>query len=202
MKNPMLMFDLETLGTGDNAAILQIGAVLFDPWEGPGGVYTIQGMEFNAHIDPADPEIGELDAPCVVWWMQQSDDARRRVFDRRSDGPEIDLVSLRNALKAFRRWICEHAEISEVRDLQAVWSHTSFDFKLIEQASRRLGLGAMFDRRADRDLRTLSAMGRSLGIEKPLFVGVQHDAVDDAFHQATYATTIIREMGVFKGEGE
>ena len=193
MKNPMIMIDLETLGTGDNAAIVQIGAVMFDPWEGPTGVYTMSGMEFNKHILLNDPDIGVLDAPCAAWWIRQSDDARRRVFD-----PELERVYLANALMKLNLWVRNQAQVERADEIKYVWSHTSFDWRILTQAYARLCIDFPFKRYASKDYGTLKAMGRSLDIDEPLFVGVQHDAVDDAFHQVTYATTIIRKLGVFK----
>lgn len=193
MKNPMVMIDLETLGTGDNAAIVQIGAVLFDPWEGPTGVYTAAGMEFNKHILLNDSDIGALDAPTAGWWIRQGEPARRRVFD-----PMLKRVYLANALMELNLWVRENAQVERADEIRYVWSHTSFDWRILNQAHTRLCVNFPFKRYANKDYGTLKGMGISLGIEEPLFVGVQHDAVDDAFHQATYATTIIRKLGVFK----
>lgn len=193
MKNPMIMIDLETLGTGDNAAIVQIGAVLFDPWEGPTGVYTMGGMEFNKHILLNDSDIGVLDAPTVGWWIRQSEDAHRRVFD-----PMLKRVYLANALMKLNLWVRENAQIERADEIKYVWSLTSFDWRILRQAYVRLCIDFPFKLSSSKDYGTLKAMGRSLNIDEPLFVGVQHDAVDDAFHQVTYATTIIRKLGVFK----
>ncbi len=185
-----LMIDLETLGTGDNAAIVQMAAVIFDPHAGPTGTYTLPGLEFNAHIELDDPNIGVLDAPCVHWWMQQSQVARDRVF-----GLQIEnRVPLSTALMQLMHWTDVHCDGEE---LDGVWSHLAFDWRLLVQAAKRCNV-RWFSRRLGCDYGTLKRLGQSLGIEEPLFVGVPHDAVDDAFHQSTYAALILQVMGALK----
>lgn len=60
MKNVML--DLETMGSGSKAAIVSIGAVLFDPMTGETGAefYQVVSLNSSAHY-------GELDPGTVIW---------------------------------------------------------------------------------------------------------------------------------------
>lgn len=184
-----VMFDLETLGTGDGAAIVQIGAVGFAPrWEHyPEGMMgSPDGGTFRAAIDFGDSEIGVLDAPTVHWWMGQSRDARRRMFGAQ------EREYLADALLRFTRW----AEDWNV-PIVGAWSHTAFDWQLLRQAYERCGLQMPFSRKHNRDYGTLKRVGEILGVEEPPFVGVKHDALDDACHQAAHANNILRKLHGF-----
>jgi DNA polymerase III epsilon subunit-like protein len=61
------MLDLETLGTGNNACILSIGAVKFDPF----GEGLQDDSRFEVFIDPQSCTDAGLviDASTVMWWM-------------------------------------------------------------------------------------------------------------------------------------
>src|ERR1039458_2426242 len=96
MKNVML--DLETLGTGNDAAIISIGACLFDP-RGDGVLIGVD-HRFYARVNPASSvEIGmKIDVSTILWWMQQSDAARKSTF-------EGDSLWIQHALKNFDEFI-------------------------------------------------------------------------------------------------
>ena len=65
-----VMVDIETLGTSSNSVILSIGAVEFDNEN--------LGAEFEVYIDPESCTDHGLviDAPTVMWWLGQSNEAR------------------------------------------------------------------------------------------------------------------------------
>ena len=67
-----VMLDLETMGLGPNAAIIAIGAVMFDP-------ETMQlGSEFYRiiNLESAVAAGGIMDAGTVMWWLEQGAAAR------------------------------------------------------------------------------------------------------------------------------
>lgn len=195
MTHPLhIMYDLETLGTGDGAAIVQLGATGFGfDWPEPeyeDGLMmgTPHGGQFRANVDLADPDIGVLDGPTVDWWLRQSEDARRRVFH------EPERLPLSRVLVQFREW----AESWPDCELVGLWSALDFDHRLLRQAYERTGLGWPDRwRKLGRDYRTLKWIGRELcGEEPPPFVGVQHDALDDACHQAAHAVKVLGQITV------
>jgi len=64
-----IMLDLETMGNGNNAAIIAIGAVKFDQDITDRFYKTI---DLDSSVD-----VGlEIDPSTVLWWMKQGDDAR------------------------------------------------------------------------------------------------------------------------------
>lgn len=71
-----IMLDLETMGTSPNAAIVSIGACFFDIKTrdiGPRFYCTL-------NLDEVVRTGGEMDASTVLWWMEQSDEARRAIY--------------------------------------------------------------------------------------------------------------------------
>ena len=193
MNLPHIMFDLETLSVADDACIVQIGAVRFDPFAEERGLISTPEGEFRQQIELVSPPpgthrgykretIGVIDASTVLWWMRQSDDARRRVFEDENRKP-LSIV-----LYQFRAWVYDQGQPEHV------WSDANFDWTLLRQAYTRLGIVFPFAYRQCRDYRTLRMLGKMLGVEEPEFVGVQHDALDDAHHQAIHASNILRAL--------
>ena len=72
---PDVMLDLETMGTRHNAPIIALGAVAFNLVE-----MTI-GEKFYANVTLASSvALGSvMDPSTVLWWLQQSEDARKAV---------------------------------------------------------------------------------------------------------------------------
>lgn len=180
MNLPYLMFDLETLGPAPEGCIVQIGAVRFDPFVGDTGLISAPGFDFRQNVVD---DTGVIDFDTVRWWMEQSDAARRRVF---FEERACDLCS---ALVAFNEWIFKQGEPEQV------WCNLDFDLPILKAGYPRAKLRSFmypFKRKQGRDYRTLRAMG--MGIEEPIRVGVQHDALDDAHHQAIHASNILRAV--------
>jgi 3'-5' exoribonuclease Rv2179c-like domain len=174
-----IMLDIETLGTGHDAAIVQIGACRFD----------LDGTrnEFTCHVSLTSADLGIIDGSTVGWWMTQDDAARRSVF-----APEGGGASLESALRAFFEW-CRKAPITEV------WANApTFDCALVRDAARRTALDAgnvyvvPWSFREERCYRTLYAIA---GGERAVPT-VAHDALADAVAQATYAAAALRRLGV------
>lgn len=67
-----VMLDLETMGNGPRAAIVAIGAVEFDLDTGAVGERFYTPVDLATSVSLG----GEMDASTVLWWMQQSDEAR------------------------------------------------------------------------------------------------------------------------------
>lgn len=186
MKN--IMLDLETMGNGSNAAIVSIGAVFFDPLTGETGeeFYEVISLKSSA-------QYGELDASTVQWWMNQSDEARA-IFKAKSQVP------LLSALNAFSCWIHDHCARNEKNKPDAiVWGNgASFDNVILRNAYKASHQIEPWFFANDRDVRTVVDLGRNLRNidpkkELPL-EGVAHNALDDAYFQASYVSTIIMAL--------
>jgi hypothetical protein len=182
-----IMLDLETLGTGSNATIASIGAVQFDR-------YTDAIVsEFYSCIDFTKTKQGEIDGSTIDWWFQQEPAAINSLIQ--GERREIKL-----ALKDFTSWCysLEHIPYSSLTDKTYLWSMSpEFDEVILRNAYKELNIPWMFKYNVGRCVRTLAEivfeMGFNLKNEIP-FVGVKHNSLDDAKHQANIVTFCYRKL--------
>lgn len=163
-----IMIDLETMGTSSNAAIIAIGACKF----GSKGVTD----KFYEVVDLGNAvKWGmTMDTSTVLWWMQQSEEARGE-FARKG-------ISLPAALEAFAGWIEKDDKI---------WGNGSdFDNVILANAYRLCGQELPWKFWNNRCYRTLK--GLFTKIEAGDRAGTHHNALDDAIFQAEHT---IRIMG-------
>ena len=171
-----IMVDLETFSTSPNAVVVQLAAVKFDPFsEHLGDIFNV----------PIDPESGHqlglhMDMNTVLWWMTQSDDARKRITS-----PVNRRVQLKEALRSFQQWLPKESK---------VWGNgAAFDLPILESAYRAVGIPTPWKHWDERCYRTLKAMAPEL---KMVREGVHHDALDDAKSQARHLQAIIKHLGL------
>lgn len=170
MKYTDLMIDLETLSSAPTACIVQIGAVPFNRASGE------FGAPFGIRVEP-DPRRFDVSASTIRWWMQQSDDARKRVFA--PETTDID-VALRLLCEDYAHTFGDDAP-------KGVWAlPASFDLPILENAFSICGMKAPWPYYTPRCCRTLFDLA---GIEregrcKPEDLGLtSHDAVSDCIAQ-------------------
>ncbi len=171
------MIDLETMGTGPQAAIVAIGAVLFDPCAPGEGL----GAEFVVNIDLADHMAhgGHVDGPTVMWWLGRNADARAELTERRQHSIFTALAML--------------TEFLRLHGVQRLWGNgADFDLVVLGSAYRHAHMPQpwrYYDQRCYRTLRTLHE-----GVPLPERTGTHHGALDDARHQARWAVVLLREL--------
>ena len=160
--------DIETLGTGQDAMILSIGAVKFDPATG------LRGKELLIRVDPKQSKSpGQIDYPTVEWWLKQDQQAIAALLDDPEDSPR---VSLERALVELGFYL---------ETVQHLWSNGPlFDERILREAYARHSMKFPVHYRDSRCCRTLGALTRGLEISPIARHGVHHDALDDANFQA------------------
>ncbi len=175
-----VMLDLETMGNTSNAAIVSIGAVVFNPATGKLGADFEQVINLNSSAYYSD-----IDASTVTWWLIQSEEARA-IFQR--DTPKS---SLKDSLLELNQWL---ADLGEAKDIQLWGNGSGFDNVILANAFKAVRIRPNFSHWNDRDVRTIVEMGRSiLGInpkETMVREGTHHSALDDAKFQAAYVSAI------------
>lgn len=172
-----IMLDLETMGNTPRAPIVAIGAIEFTP-----GCSAL-GRGFYAQVNLEDSaRFGEMDASTVLWWMQQDTAARQALYLG-------DRMMLAPALMEFSRWLesCIDGPSSV-----GLWGNgAAFDNVILRNAYARTGLPTPWQFWQDRCFRTVRALHPL--VQPPERVGVHHNALDDAKHQALHLLQILQE---------
>lgn len=163
-----VMLDLETLGLEPGCAILSIGAVRF----GTDGL----GEEFYTVVDVESCQDAGLsiDADTLDWWLGQ-DEAAREVLR--------GGVELRKALESFSRWFA---------DAEELWANPpAFDCMILGAAYDAVEITRPWEYYEQRDARTVRKLPCAVGVEMD---GVEHNALDDATHQAREVAGTLRRL--------
>ena len=164
-----VMVDLETLGTGPDAAIVSIGVCAFDPQSD-----TVGRSKMWA-VDIAGPETGVVDPATVLWWLRQSQQA---VKDSFFSGPRVPI---REAVNNLCHWLSSCQLSGDV----VLWSRgPTFDETILRATAARLGIGFPVKFYNSRCVRTILDAAKSIGFAERKNPGVAHSALDDAIHQA------------------
>jgi hypothetical protein len=151
--------------------IVSIGAVRFDMGHG-----IVD--EFAVVIDPIDAESRglRLDAATVLWWFEQSEEARAGWL-------AADAVKLEYALMALHYWMVQGGE-----DMEVWCKGAAFDAPLLEAAFAVCGEPVPWKYWMVKCYRTVAKEWREVSVG--LRSGVAHDALDDARHQALHLLQI------------
>lgn len=161
---PSIMIDIETLGTEAGCVVLSIGACEFSD----------KGItkEFYTSIKPRScTDWGlTIDPGTVLWWFDQSQDAR----DFITKGAHVELDIALSQLRAAFKWKGKE-----------VWCNgASFDFPILTAAHKVVGQSVPWEYWATNDYRTIKKMvGRSVFEACEVKPTVAHNALADAVAQ-------------------
>ena len=177
MLEQSIMIDIETLGTRPGCATLSIGACEFSEK----GI----GDQFYVSIDPESCHNWGLtiEPRTVLWWMDQSQDARDFITKGKHTALDIALDEFRAAFK----W-----------KGKKVWANgAAFDFPILTAAYDAVGKTVPWEYWACNDYRTIKNM---VGINvfeacrvKPT---VAHNALADAVSQAETLIRLIEHIKI------
>jgi hypothetical protein len=168
------MVDLETLGTVPGCQVLSIGACMFSR-------HSLKlGAEFNVLVNTRTQAKHGLEASksTLDWWKTQPPEAQGLL--KACKGPGALRLPL--ALQSFGLWIMANGGPEVL-----IWSKgADFDIPILVVAYARQG----------RCFRTL--VEEAASVPEPKRAGVQHDALDDAKHQARWAVKIYQSLAAAK----
>jgi 3' exoribonuclease, RNase T-like len=171
------MVDLETLGNGNNAVILSIGACKFFP-EGQ-GVDIHTSHRFEMFVDPQScVDAGmQMDPSTVLWWMDPGRAEARDVLMANMK----DAMPLRHALFQFANWLGGD---------RPVWGNgATFDNVILRNAYMLVGIECPWQFWNDRCYRTMKSIAPSVKMQRK---GIHHSALADAVSQAEHLQSINR----------
>lgn len=171
-----VMLDLETMSSSNDAAIIAIGAVKFDP-------ATKRIMDrFYSRVDlESSVDAGlSMSASTVLWWLQQSDAARGEFKGQ--------MPTLASALQGFSAWI--KRQILPNEKGTRVWGNgATFDNVVLTSSYNALKMERPWGYRDDRCYRTIKALYPQVPI--PQVDGlIGHRADHDAERQAIHLMNI------------
>lgn len=167
------MIDLETLSTRSNAAILSIGAVMFNEQEIGSGFYQV--VRWPKIAGTYNTSVFHVEQSTLDWWEQQSDEART-VFD------DPDAQYIANALSTFDIWLRDvvKADLDQLR----VWGNgAAFDNTILSTAFKLIGIPQPWKHWNDRCYRTIKNQHKDIKAKR---TGTHHNALDDAVTQAEH----------------
>ena len=174
-----LMIDLETLGTGPNAAITQIGLAAFNKLEPDAEILVVT---HHLEVQPQMRLGAEMDYPAIQWWLTQNEEARRAMTD-------VKRVFPTEALFAIDLWLTAHVDPKATH-----WSNSpSFDHVILRSLYNRTTWGSdcPFHYRQEADVRTLRLLFPSVPKVVPT---VAHQAGYDAKAQALYVQDVYEHI--------
>lgn len=167
-----VMIDLETLGTTADAVILSIGAVKFDL-----NSDQIQDEAFYASVsvDSNLESKRRISEDTLLWWLKQESAAQAVFFE-----PKQHLT---DALVELSDWIAD--------DKCMVWSNgADFDLPMLAHAFTNAGVEIPWKFWNSRCVRTYKGLPVAKRTTIPVFNGVKHNAMADAYHQAQVVQAI------------
>ena len=176
-----VMLDLETLGTGNKALVLSIGAVKFNQTEIFDRIHI--GVDLTSLPKALDFEI---DPKTILWWLDEERAPARKAY------AELGKVDIYTALEGFALWYGQDAP--EAPAGECIWGNGStFDNVILRSAYETCGMEYPAPFWADKCYRTIKNLRPDIKLER---VGTHHSAVDDAESQARHLMAIAKELEV------
>jgi hypothetical protein len=203
-----IMIDLETMGTGPYAAIVQIGAVVFNPHDDPQPFEKYEQFNVNVSLVDAVQNGCEMDPDTIMWWMSQGQAARDVVT---KGGDKLPIFVAFDRLHDFiiGKTIspADVGVLGPAKELpvDGVWSHgLDFDLPILTNVAKRIGyigneVRALWPFRAARDTRTIFDLAKvdfKDGYGTPGFNTTNHVAVNDAWRQAVLVQMAYQKLKV------
>lgn len=172
-----IMVDLETMGHDSYSSIVSIGAVEFNLATGETGeeFYTNVSLESCLNLGLI------INADTVMWWMKQSDAARKELYDHD--------IHIAKAIQQFSEFV----ERCGGKSCQ-VWGNSArFDLGILSDAYVKLQVPTPWSFTKERCVRTLVAFNPDIK-KNTVFKGTAHNALHDCLFQIQYCSDIFKYL--------
>ena len=194
-----IMVDLETLGTRQDAIVLEISAVEFNRHTGEIG----EVLDMKLDIDDQLSYRRSLSRETLQWWFKQDEEARKNVFD------DIGGIKFHTstALFEFSDFVkrCDNKCNSDSdRRVVKLWGNGSiFDLGIIQNMYETCILNVKLPWKfwAVNDVRTIVDINPDVK-KNCKFDGTPHRAVDDCKHEIKYLVETLKTIKVIRPENE
>lgn len=174
--NVHVMIDIETLGTGNNACLLSLAGVKFDPNDQTHNMLDAfyVGIDLDSCIQLGMTVTGKT----IEWWFHPDRAAARAAF------LEVEHVDLASTLDGFAQWYGN-------KSLPTWGNGATFDNVILRNAYNLIGRECPWHYRDDRCFRTFRNLAPFLGYVGGS--GIEHHALDDARAQ----TFLLKDIAAF-----
>lgn len=175
------MIDIETLSTKNDAAIIAIGLVAFDPDD------QVEELPYGGEIliNPA-LALGHRDPATLEWWKSQDplvcEDMHSGILTPKEACLEIQDFFAIDGAPHFHQGV------------KHVWANSpQFDFVILRNLFDLCKVEYPWHFRDERDFRTLAALAKKYKIDYQAAYAenTKHDAMSDAFAQAAAVQIIL-----------
>lgn len=195
-----IMVDLETLGTRQDAIVLEISAVEFNCHTGE------IGEVFDAKLD-IDEQVQyrrSLSRETLQWWFKQDEEARKNIFDE-----DVDIIrfNIPWVLAEFSNFVerCNNKCNSDSdRRVVKLWGNGSlFDLGILQNMYETClpNMKLPWKFWAVNDVRTIVDLNPDVK-RNCKFDGTPHCAVDDCKHEIKYLVETLKTIKVVRPEDE
>ena len=195
-----IMVDLETLGTRQDAIVLEISAVEFNCHTGE------IGEVFDAKLD-IDEQVQyrrSLNCETLQWWFKQDEEARKNIFDE-----DVDIIrfNIPWELAEFSNFVerCNNKCNSDSdRRVVKLWGNGSlFDLGILQNMYETClpNMKLPWKFWAVNDVRTIVDLNTDVK-KNCKFDGTPHCAVDDCKHEIKYLVETLKTIKVVRPEDE
>lgn len=170
-----VMLYIETLGSNPRAAVIEIGAIRFDPFTDELGEEFLVKIEFCQAT-----RYGDVDGETIKWWMEQEPGAQ----DALMSGERVNSLRAVRMFSAFLNATPGTLEVLSAYNAIVWGKGPTFDCAIIRHLYKQLFPDANpWPFRNERCVRTALDMG-GVDDDSIEFVGTRHNGLDDARHQA------------------
>lgn len=177
-----IVLDLETMGTKQDAAIIEIGMVIFNHMGQRETANVIEQWSSAVRLESSIMRGGTVSPGTIEWWMATE---RTEARDNWIASPKLGILVALNAVAA------RILKYSAINPLPLIWGNgVNFDNAILKSAYERLEIKVPWGYRQDADFRTLKLLYKDV-VPEPAFVGTPHVALDDARHEAVWLSTIL-----------
>ena len=195
-----IMVDLETLGTRQDAIVLEISAVEFNCHTGE------IGEVFDAKLD-IDEQVQyrrSLNCETLQWWFKQDEEARKNIFNE-----DVDIIrfNIPWALAEFSNFVerCnDKCNSDSDRRVVKLWGNGSlFDLGILQNMYETClpNMKLPWKFWAVNDVRTIVDLNPDVK-RNCKFDGTPHCAVDDCKHEIKYLVETLKTIKVVRPEDE
>lgn len=186
-----VVLDLETMSTKQDAAIIEIGMIIFNHAYQDGSVNVLEQWSKAISLESAMKYGGTTDAGTITWWL---DPDRSEARDNWSLSVKASLPSALNEVALML------GNYSHFDPKPLIWGNgVNFDNAILKSAYERLDVKVPWGYRQDADFRTLKLLYKD-AVPEPAFVGTPHVALDDARHEAVWLSQILKY--IYSGIGD